>query len=399
MSNINEVNALGIQIKSLEVILQETQDQLRAIYGANINLEQNSPDGQFTNIQAQIIRDLLEKIVDVYNSFNPDNAVGRILDERCALNNIQRQGASYTYIEINIEVSRALTLTGLDNPNLTAEEISGDVFTIADESGTEFVLLDTTIFPGSGTTTHTFRAKEIGQIITTINTINTLVSVIDGVVSVDNPVSATITGIDEETDTQLRIRRVKSIGLGASGFKESLTAKILNLAGVQDVKIIQNRTNVVDIYGIDGKSIWVIVLGGDANEIASIIYKERYGGGMKGAEEVIITEIDGNEMTIRFDYAINEDLYIKFRMEKLIGDPTIDFNFVRDEIVRRINFNIGQIANKSAIEKIVLDIIPDVYVKDLQVSNDDISYFDILETDTLQHRFVLDTTRIDVDYV
>ncbi|NDK07878.1 hypothetical protein EOM39_01370 [Candidatus Gracilibacteria bacterium] len=400
MSNeINEINETGIVIKDLDVILNEVKETLKSIYGIDINLEQNSPDGQFVNIFSQEVRDLLEKIVDVYNSFDPDSAVGVSLDARCAINNIQRQGASYTYTNIDIEVSKALTLQGIDNIDLPSDEIGSDVFTISDESGNEFVLVSTTIFTGAGTTIHSFRAKNIGQVITTIGTINNMVSVIDGVESVNNPASAVITGIDEETDTQLRLRRQNSIYINSNGFKESIISNILNLDEVQDVKVIENKTSAVDIYGVPAHSIWVIVLGGDSTEIANVIYSQRYGGGTYGDETVTITEIDNNEVDINFDYAINEDLYIKFQIEKLIGDTTIDFDYIKEQLVEKINYKIGQIANKSLIEKIVLDIIDNVYVKDLQISVDDISYFDTLETSTIQHRFVLDTTRMDISYV
>lgn len=400
MSNeINEINETGIVIKDIDIIINENKEALKSIYGADINLEQNSPDGQFVNIFSQQVRDLLEKLVDVHNSFDPDNAVGINLDSRCAINNIQRQGASYTYTNIDIEVSKALTLTGIDDITLSSDEIGSDVFTIADESGNEFVLVSTTNFTVAGTTTHSFRAKNIGQVITTIGTITNIVSVIDGVVSVNNPDSAVITGIDEETDTQLRLRRKNSIYINSNGFKESIISNILNLDGVQDVKVIENKTNSVDSYGIPAHSIWVIVLGGDSTEIANVIYSQRYGGGTYGDETITITEIDNNEVDINFDYAINEDLYIKFQIEKLEGAPTINFDYIKEQLVEKINYKISQIANKSLIEKIILDIIDNVYIKDLQISNDDISYYDTLETSSIQHRFILDITRIEINYV
>lgn len=400
MANIIDEN--GIQILTLQEILDEKIANYKAIYGADINVEQNTADGQRINIEAQALIDLLEFIVSVYNSFNPDLAVGRNLDERCAINNIQRQSAEYTYTNISVVVSKALNLVGLDDveEDTPADKIASDVFTISDDAGNEFVLVSSQSPVGAGTYSYSFRAKKIGQVLTTLNTINVLVSIIDGVVSVNNSASATITGIDEETDTELRLRRPNSVAIGASGFKESLTAKLLALDGMLDVRILQNRTATTDGDGIPAYSIWVICQSKvNNNEIANIIYAERFGGGMKGDTSVIITEIDGEEMTIKFDYATNEDLYIDFEIQKLFGSSTIDFDYIKTELVKRVKYKIGQTANKSEIEKEVLNIIDNVYVKNLRVSNDGINWVDTLATTNKDNVFILDIARISIDYV
>lgn len=53
----------GLQVKTFDEILQELKDGLRAIYGNDINLDQNSPDGQMVGIIAQVATDLRELLV------------------------------------------------------------------------------------------------------------------------------------------------------------------------------------------------------------------------------------------------------------------------------------------------------------------------------------------------
>ncbi len=400
MANTIDIN--GINITDLQEVLDNLIDGNKLIYGSDINLEQNSPDGQRINIDAQAIQDIKELIVSVYNSFNPDVAVGRSLDARCAINNIFRKSATYTYTNISIIVSEALNLVGLDDTttDTPASEIPSSVYTIKDDAENEFVLVDSQSFVAAGTYSVSFRAKNIGQVITTINTITTPINIVRGIVSVNNPSSATITGTDEETDAALRVRRQALISLYSQGFKDSMLAGLLSINEVQDAKVYENTTNSTDSDGIPAHSYWIIVLGGSDEDVAEMIYEKRSGGtGMKGSESVNVEEIDGGEFEINFDRAVNEDLYIYFRAENLVSSDVIDFDYVKQQLVENFNFKISEIANKSNIEVFIKELLPDAYIKDCQVSNDGISYFDTLETSSKQNRFVLDTTRIDANYV
>ena len=69
MPNILDVN--GLQIKTFNEIKEELITSLRGIYGNDINVDSNSPDGQLVNILAQAIIDQLELIQQAYNSFDP----------------------------------------------------------------------------------------------------------------------------------------------------------------------------------------------------------------------------------------------------------------------------------------------------------------------------------------
>ena len=229
----------GLQVKTFDEILQELKDGLRAIYGNDINLDQNSPDGQMVGIIAQVATDLRELLVQVNNSFDPDRAVGRLLDERVVINNIERIGGTYTIQPVELVVDRTVNLVGLDadfnNPD-------GTGYTVQDNSGNKFILVDSATLT-AGTHELNFRAQQIGQIETTVGTITTPVTIVPGVVSVNNPNGPVGIGQREETDSQLRVRRQQSVALASNGYLNGLLGDVLALDGVTAAKLYENFTS------------------------------------------------------------------------------------------------------------------------------------------------------------
>ena len=78
----NVIDSTGLTIQTYDEIVAEilngTSDfpGFYAIYGADINVDPNSPDGQMVGIFAQGKLDVLEFLQQIFNSFDPDKAVG-----------------------------------------------------------------------------------------------------------------------------------------------------------------------------------------------------------------------------------------------------------------------------------------------------------------------------------
>ena len=160
---ISTLDQTGLTIESQSQIVADLTAGMQTIYGASINVNSNSPDGQFINLMAQVLIDLLELVQAVYNSFSVASAYGTQLDNRVALNGLQRQAGTYTVAQVNITVSGAVTLYGLDQPTHTT-------FTVADSTGNKFQLAVTHVFSGAGNATLAFQSAVIGQVQTTPNT-------------------------------------------------------------------------------------------------------------------------------------------------------------------------------------------------------------------------------------
>lgn len=391
---VNAVTAAGIVTDTLQEIIDRRTAQYRVIYGSDINVDQNSPDGQFINIISQAERDLLDQAEEVYNSFDPDNANGKSLDARVAINAIQRNGGTFTITPIDITVDRALTLDGLD---AEATNINGEGFTVADDAGTEFILLTTTAFGGAGTLTLDFRAKEKGKVETLPNTITNQITIVTGVTVVNNPTVATTIGTDEETDSELKIRRQNSVAIPALGYLDAIEASILNLDTVSDARVYENVTSVTDADGIPPHSIWAVVEGGADADIAQTIYaKKSYGSDMKGAVEINIVRPNGGVFVARFDRPVQQDIFIRFGLSPKFPSATFDADFVKQSLEDQKKYSIGEQANGADITDLLIDIVPDFVSFDVEISPDDIVFSEILNVASLENKFIVDTSRITI---
>jgi len=311
------LSATGLEVKTRAELIAEFTAAFQAIYGADINLDQDSPDGQMMNIYIQAVLDVSDLLVQVYNSFNPDNAIGTVLDQRVGINGIQRQAGTFTTTNITIVTSQPVNLYGLDQ-NVEP------VYTVSDNAGTEWELVTTTYILSATTTVCVFQAKEAGATLTIPNTITVPVTIVLGVTSINNPTTYTTLGIDEETDAALKIRRQQSVSLASQGYLQALIAALENVAGVTSAYIHENMTDTTDSENVPSHSIWVIVAGSyDDEELATAIYTKRNAGcGLYGSESYVITQVDGSPFVVVWDDVVMENLFIKMTLTSLNGiDP------------------------------------------------------------------------------
>ncbi len=391
------LDADGLQTKDLTEIVTDTEDALEVIYGPDINVEQNSPDGQQVNIYAQGSVDQREVLQKVYSSFDPDQAEGIVLDQRVALNGIKRIEGTFTLQDIEVVTDRALNLIGLDTE---ATEITPDVdglYTIKDNEGTLFYLVATQVIASAGTYTYQFRAAELGKVEVLPNTINTPETILAGIVTVNNPGAVSVTGIDEETDFQLKVRRRSSTAFPSLGYLDSILSGLLNLDNVSTAFVYENDTSVnPDSRGIPSHSIWAIVEGGSDEEIADVIYKKKSAGcGMRGDEEVSVTRINGQSHLIKFGRPVDVDLHIRFDVSPAL--TAAEETALKDAIVAGLIWGIGATASTDSIiafTKVYLGA--DYIVAAAKVSDDGVSWFDAILSPSLKSRFVNSTARITI---
>lgn len=392
------LDANGLTIDTLEQIITALEDGYKSIYGNDIVLDSDSPDGQLINLYAQSVRDLLEVIAQVNSGFDIEQAIGIVLDQRVSLLGIQRQGATFTQQQIDITVDRSLTLEGLD---AAANDPDGTGYTVADNSGTQFILLDTTNIVSAGTQTLTFRAKDLGSITTIPNDITNPVTIVQGVTAINNPSGALEIGLDGELDATLRLRSSRSTANKSKGFIDGLTGLLLNVTGVTDAVVFENFSDVTDADGIPAHSIWVICEGGANTDIATTIYTTKNAGaGMKGDIVVDITTINGSIFEAKFDRPLSKNLWIQFDIKQTVAGQTFDEVGIKQYIVDNLDFTIGQSADTSGVTCIAQDGLDATggggVILNAQISDDDITYVDFLETATKDEKWIVDNTRIAI---
>lgn len=358
MPNILDSN--GLQIATQAELLNTYTTALQVIYGPDINLQSDAPDGQWVSIQIQTALDTESLLMQIYNSFDPDQAIGVSLDQRCAINGIIREAGTYTITNVTLVVTQALNLYGLD-------QSTESIYTVADASGNQWQLITSQLGLSAGTYAFAFQAANPGAILTIPNTITVPVTIVIGISSINNPTSYTSLGINEESDVALRVRRSQSVSNSSQGYLQGLLGTLLNINGVIDAFVYENTSSGTDGDGVPGHSIWVIVDGtpsitpqlawnvattysygnlvsqggvdyiswqnnntgnavtnpafwGVYNPIAQAIYSKRNAGcGMYGSTSYTITQIDGTSFIVFWDQVIEEPLYIKFTATSLDG--------------------------------------------------------------------------------
>ena len=343
----------GLQVATRPELVEELTQDYQGIYGEDINIDQSSPDGQLINIFAQAGVDIRELLVQIYNSFDPDNCSGKVLDSRCAINNIFRKGGTFTTVPIDVTVDRAVTLDGLDDkyndPNATG-------YTIQDQAGNQFILVSTQTLQ-AGTTRVLFRAKEVGAVQTTLNTITTPVTIVLGVVSVNNPVDAT-EGENEETDYQLKVRRRQSVAIGSSGYLNGLLATVLQLDGVTDAALYENYTGSTDANGTPAHCMWLVVEGGSDSEIADAIYRKKsYGCNMRGDITYTITTVSHQQFIARWDEPTVQNMYVRFNIVPSYPNVQFDLPAIKQYILDEESFRIGDGAETSTLTTVAQQAI------------------------------------------
>lgn len=386
----------GLHLKTLTELRDELVTDFETIYGADINTDPNSPDGQLLNIFAQAGEDLREILQQLNTSFDPDQAEGVILDQRVGINNIQRAGGTYTQTPVNITTDRALNLVGLDSESETLNPQIPGLYTIKDDAGTEFYLIASYSFVGASTQSLIFRAASIGDIQVQVNTITTPVEIVPGVTGINNPSGVTVQGEDEEPDVDLKIRRRQSTSISSVGFLDSIESALNAISGVTTAIVNENNSNITDGDGTLAKTIWVIVEGGDQDDIGSVIYaKKSAGAGMRGAITVNVPRSTGGTFPVKFDRPINVNLYIKFDLA--LPGGVFDEDFIKAQIVENIIWPVGGTASASQITTFVQSLNANYQITNMLVSDDDITYVQILATGDTQERFVNDVARISIN--
>lgn len=388
----NQITSDGLEIKSVSDIVSDITASMQTIYGSDINVDSNSPDGQLINIFAQASEDLLELLLAVYNTFSVDKSFGVYLDQRVALNGIARRQGTYTETNVTVTTVGSINLVGLDA--LVADP-TAQVFTVSDGTGNQFYL-EESVATSNGANVLVFRAKAIGLVETVPNTITNQVTVVQGVTSVNNPAVASSVGVNEETDTELKIRHAKMFFLASTGPSEAIQAALLAIADVTDALVVQNDTDS-PVSSIPAYSIWAIVDGGTDAEVGTAIYNKKAPGcGMKGSHTYVVARPNGTSFTAKFDRAISEDLYIAFTFTAITTGLLFDTAAIKESLVETLIYKLNQPATIGDIVIAMHTIEPRGIVSVVGVSSDGMSYVDILHPSDYQHKLVLTAGRIDI---
>lgn len=389
----NYIDRDGIHTQTVTEIRDSLVSAYKGIYGDDISVDSDTPDGQRINIEAQAKADILDYSKQVYNCFDVDTVIGTAQDRLYKINNVYRQNADYSFVVVNVTIDRPVTLQGLDsdvdNPN-------GTGYIVSDEIGTNAILVNSVTLTNAGTYSLDFRAEKLGAVDFAANTLTKMVTVIAGVTSVVNLAKQYITGNTQETDAQFRIRRNRSTAISAQGFFDALEGQLLSIPNVTAAVVYENTPDEHNIpqSNLDS-AIWCIVEGGLNSDIAKIIYANRtMGCAMVGSTTGTVTRPDGTTFTARFDRPQTQRLYVSLEVKSREG-LTPDTAYIQEQLAT-MTFGIYQTVTVTDIIVKVAEIDSSVYVTDCGVSADGTNFVTAVTPSTKDKYFTLAETDITI---
>ena len=298
------ITSAGLVVPSFEDILASFQAEYRGIYGADVYLAADSQDGQLLGILSEAIYDTNDAIATVFNGFSPGTAQGTALSSLVKINGLKRESPSFS--------TAALYLVGVAGTIIP----SGIV---ADGFGNQYSLPPNTVIPYSGDITVTGTCLTPGAIASPTGTITEFITIIPGWQNCTNP-APSVPGAPVEDDAELRLRQSVSTSLPAQTPLLAIEAAVANLPGVQRYAIYNNDKSAPDSNGIPSHSIAVVVLGGDAVEIATVIAEKKSPGcGTFGTTQEIIIDPAGVPNTINFFFLHEVPVYFAITLRALAG--------------------------------------------------------------------------------
>lgn len=278
------IDATGIAMPSFDSVLSYFQDGFRGIYGQDVYLGNDSQDGQWVALIATAHYDACAAMAAVYNAFSPATAQGAGLSSVVKINGITRA--------IPTSSTADLTLIGQAGTTISNGFASDGV--------NKWALPASVVIPSGGAVTVTATALAAGAIAAAPNAITTIATPTYGWQSVSNPLAA-VAGAPVESDAMLRRRQTSSTAIPSATVLEGLVGALAALPGVTRYAAYENDTDTLDGNGVPAHSLALVIEGGDAAAIATLIAaKKAPGTGTFGTTALATVDAYGIAHTIRF---------------------------------------------------------------------------------------------------
>jgi len=317
------ITLTGFKRKRLDEIKSDLETLFRSVYGNNLNVSPESPDGQIIGLLAGSFSDLWEIAEGAYNAFNPSAATGAALSNLVQINGITRNEASSSVA--------TLTFTGTDGTSIPAGTLVSHV------TSQEQFATDSAVTISGGSINVTATALNTGVIEASAGTLTEIETPITGLNAVTNIEDANV-GSERETDVELRARRLRSLAISAQSTVDSLYAVISNLEFVTQVTVLENDTDIIDANGLPPHSVQVIVVGGLDEDIANAIWLNKPAGITSfGDESVVISDSQGLLHTINFSRPDTIDIYVQVQLTKFSNYPANGDDLIKQAIVDYAN--------------------------------------------------------------
>lgn len=361
----------GVIVPDVSTVLSEIEATMKSLFGADLNTAPTSPAGRLIEMFQRSRSFTIYAMAAISNMLNLNTANGFILDDLGALFLIQRQPATYT--------TTTAVLGGVSGtviPKGTRfQTTAGDIF----ETTTDFTL-------GSSIPLRV-KAQKSGPIPAAPNTLTIILDNIYGLETVNNPGSADM-GQDLESDGEYRTRIKNSLDINSISVLSAIKANLEAISGVKSTYCYDNYSNQtvdVDAITLPAHSVLAVVQGGDAQQIAQVLYdKKTIGAGyLSGTTDPNITietqtiyDPDyGTPYVVKFARPEQLAFYISITVNRQTYSGTDLLQAIKEAI---LNWSLGQnrevdaptiggIVSPFEISAAVSNTIPEIAIREVKV--------------------------------
>lgn len=281
----------GIVVPDEAAILAGVQADMQAAFGGKLNFGTTAqPGGAPPQVQqatsyAAIIADANGVVAELIDQVDPDNATGFMQDAIGRIYFLNRSPGTPTSVQLVCVGDLGTTIT---EGQAQAQDTSGNIY-VCTQTGT---------IGSSGTITLSFANVQLGPIPCPANTVTKIFQGPGSWNTVNNP-DPGVPGANVESAADFEFRRQNTVAANGHGSLPSIYGEVFEVPGVIDLYATENVTDSPITVGSTNytlvpHSLYVGVVGGDAQDIANAIWvKKNEGSNMNGNTVETVTDDSG----------------------------------------------------------------------------------------------------------
>lgn len=265
-SNYTFLDNKGIVVADTADIKETVQAEYQAALGADLSLEDSTPQGRLIDIETNCRTAVIENNVLVSNAINFNLASGITLDAWGANFDLERGSAKSSSV--------IATITGVVGTVIsqgsTAQTQNGDLFYAENNI----------IIPEGGTTTATFLSVEKGEIPCPVNSLTKIIDGTLGWETITNSTAAVLGNLDE-SDASYKQQFYDDGLFSGMSLVQDYNNAVMKVDNVVSARIIDNGeddTVTVDTVNILKHSIYACVDGGNNADVANALFHRKSAG-------------------------------------------------------------------------------------------------------------------------
>lgn len=358
--------------------------------GVSVPRSPSDPVYQLTTAMAEGLDTAAELVAMQAAALDPATAVGAALDTVARFNGVTRLGAAPS--------TATVRLTGTNGVVVPVGT------RVSDASGTAIFATDAavtlTISAGGSSYYQDVTVTCIDDGPVTADAITRIVNPISGLVSVAlAPGESVSPGRDIESDAELRVRIISARYALGTGTEDAIRAALLDVVGVDSVRIYPNREDVEDSEGRPAHSFEAVVWGAAGDPDDSLVGPAIIGqlhaglGATFGDDSYTQTDEYGVETTVNWNFGTTGVVYVRYTITEADAAllPADYVERLRTATVEHVAaLAIGAPLRVSALRFLAARTIPELVAATVETSINGVTWAESDRTASIRQKLYID---------